>query len=768
MTVQRFTVRTLSGRRVQAAACFVASLFVSLALSVTAQQLRRFMVRDAIERTTFSLPDETGAEPSCLMSPDRQHFVCVTTRGSLVRNELTSSIWIYRADALRSYLSSRRTRGFPPQRLWALSGVPTAEQSHSYGSLITKVQWSSSSSALLFLAELPDGFRHLYRLRLSSRRPDAMSQNGQDVSDFSEANGTIAYVTLLKTQDKRTFRAKTPVSLDLTGQSLFHIFDPAAFPDGQSLYRPAALWVWRRSRLTCLSRENGNDWTYPVAARALLSIAVAPNGNGLIAARPVRRIAESWRNFRSYLPRFDLKQIQTPQGKPSLDWDWPWQFVYFDFRSGETWDMTSAPSSATAGYGGPVTALWSRDSRVAIVTNTFLESDSIDHRQHEGACAAAVSQVDRRKTFCLAYAPGPSERRKLRSVSLTSFGREASLLWSDGSAQRYPIPHDPEVHSSRREDEPGPLPDITLSLRQSLNDSPVLWVSSASVATAKPVWDPNPQMRSLQWGQASVYDWTGAAGYHWHAGLVLPPAYHPGQRYPLVIQTHGFRSDHYLVEGPYTTAFAAQALASKGMVVLQLEDRSDRHQVPPDQEAKLVAEGCIEAIQDLDRNGIIDPASVGIVGFSRSSWYVETALEMFPKAFSAAVIVDGIDQGYMSDMLFCPTLKSCQMDVQGSNGGPPFKAGLQQWLAQAASFHTDRIQAPVRIEAIRSYSLLQEWELYSCLVQQHKTVQLAYIPDGQHVLQQPQQRYASQQGTVEWLTTWLLRPRNAPSERSVR
>jgi hypothetical protein len=48
--------------------------------------------------------------------------------------------------------------------------------------------------------------------------------------------------------------------------------------------------------------------------------------------------------------------------------------------------------------------------------------------------------------------------------------------------------------------------------------------------------------------------------------------------------------------------------------------------------------------------------------------------------------------------------------------------------------------------------------LYSSLKQQHKIVEFVYIPNGQHILQQPWQRYASQQGTVSWLASWLLDP----------
>jgi len=54
----------------------------------------------------------------------------------------------------------------------------------------------------------------------------------------------------------------------------------------------------------------------------------------------------------------------------------------------------------------------------------------------------------------------------------------------------------------------------------------------------------------------------------------MPPHYVPGQLYPLVIQTHGFPEHEFMTDGVYTTAFAARALASHGIVVLQMESGS--------------------------------------------------------------------------------------------------------------------------------------------------------------------------------------------------
>ena len=745
------------------ARCLCAA-FMTLGLPSVQGQVEKhpFRVEDSISRMTFSDPDETLGDVPCQQSPDKTKFLVVTTRAILSSNEIESTLWVYDAARVRMSLGSNRSQSSPPARLWSVRGVPHLEQFHSHGSLLTRTAWASDSSSIYFLVEGADRKRHLDAFSLTTYRLRGVSLPTQDIADYAEAHGTVAYLVRQAVKPNAPRGRRESSSIHVTGQSLFHLFDPKQFPDAQSLYRPAELWVRYGGRTWSLTRDSQrNGGSYPVAAQALFHLSIAPNGHGLVAARTANEVDPRWRQLKSYSPRYDLAHLQRPEGDPSLDWDWPWEYVYFDLRSGRSWSIANAPSSVTAGYGGTATASWSKDSKAVVFTNTFLIQDSSpDLPPQLSACAVAVSFVEQSSTSCVARSPYPAQSVFVRAGTLRALNHTASLIWSDGHVDQYsynggqwvPLalpPVTPETIECNR---------VDVELRQGLNDAPALWGVDAETRKTKQLWDPNPQLGRAHWGHVSVYQWTGEDGYHWHAGLVLPPSYVAGHRYPLVIQTHGFRRDLYLTDGPYTTAFAAQALAARGMIVLQLEDRSDRHRAPADQEAIMTARGSVEAIQSLNKDGLIDPDRVGIIGFSRTSWYVETALEMFPSAFRAAVIVDGIDQGYMSYMLFCPTLESCRKDMEGADGGKPFGPGLHDWMDHAVSFHTDRIQTPVRIEAIQWYSLLQEWELYSSLKQQHKIVDLVYIPNGQHILQQPWQRYASQRGTVSWLASWLLDP----------
>ena len=265
-------------------------------------------------------------------------------------------------------------------------------------------------------------------------------------------------------------------------------------------------------------------------------------------------------------------------------------------------------------------------------------------------------------------------------------------------------------------------------------------------------------------GTASLYQWKGADQFSWTGVLVKPVGYLPGTRYPLIIQTHGYAPDSFITDGQFPTAMAARPLASEGIVVLQMGHRQDH--IETQREAEDQIDGIESAIQSLTQEGLVDPSKVGIVGFSRTCWYVEKALIRKPKLFVAATLADGIDYSYMQYMLFGEARTIVQRSYEKVNGSTPFGLGLPDWISNAPSFHLDAVRTPLRIEAIGPASLVQEWEIYTALRRQGKAVDLIYIPDGQHILQKPLDRLASQQGNVDWFSFWLNDYRDpAPSKQ---
>jgi hypothetical protein len=235
--------------------------------------------------------------------------------------------------------------------------------------------------------------------------------------------------------------------------------------------------------------------------------------------------------------------------------------------------------------------------------------------------------------------------------------------------------------------------------------------------------------------------------------LVKPVGYVAGKRYPLVIQVYNFDETQFLSDGMMPTAFAARALASAGIVALQVQRRLPHTFSPAEADAQL--RGIESVIDQLAKEGIVDSNEVGLVGFSFSCWYVENALIKSPGRFRAATIADGLDVSYMQSHLWGVSNRSLEREFEAIIGSKPSGSGLANWFMLAPGFHLDGVATPVRLEAIAPVSLVGEWEIYSSLQMQGKPVDLIYFPFGQHIHQRPLERLESQQGDVDWFRFWL-------------
>ena len=148
--------------------------------------------------------------------------------------------------------------------------------------------------------------------------------------------------------------------------------------------------------------------------------------------------------------------------------------------------------------------------------------------------------------------------------------------------------------------------------------------------------DLNPQFQHLALARVEEITWKDVHGIEVKGGLYWPPDYVLGQKYPLILQTHGWADDRFWMDGPFTTAFAAQALASKGFFVLQIGEPGDLHILETPKEVTEAMAAYESAIDDLDRKKLIDRNRVGIIGFSRSFWYATYTLTHSKHPFAAA------------------------------------------------------------------------------------------------------------------------------------
>jgi dipeptidyl aminopeptidase/acylaminoacyl peptidase len=760
-------------RHAQGFGLLLSCLICGLALG----QDQSFSVTDDIEMVRFVEPSPSLKGATATFSPDHMHYAVVTSRGILHSDETESTLAIFSTTVTNSFLTTTSAQNdLRPELVFTVKAVLGEESDSSYGTVISDLRWSNDSRLLYFVAEDSHGNKGLYRAELKGvGKVLRVAPEGYNVARYDFISNAIAF-SGWHTQIHCDHRNRAPSDLinrdarDVTGESLKQIL----FPCGQPAVMERQLWLVRERqghfRLVRIPRVVERDISWLPEAFSL-----SPKGDELIELDPVEHVPPGWE---SYQPASGFEHLRIESRNPGVvSPDNLWRLKTYsvvNLKSGASASLVSAPQAFALAYGGASRAVWSSDEERVLLTNTFLPLTGVDATEQTNRlkpCAVAIVPLKSRDVTCLLSDSALKTSSGDLRFENTSFGRstdEVTLTLKAGDGQteyrhfmyqnrRWQQDFGSPGRSINREEATSTKSSgsnsLSVGIKQALDESPVLWASNTQTGLSRQIWNPNPQLVGLHFGQASVYEWTDPGGRKWKGGLVKPVGYVAGRRYPLVIQIYNFDDSQFLADGMLPTAFAARAMASAGIVVLQIQ-RKMPHTYDLE-EARANLDGIDSAIDGLSSSGLIDSERVGIVGFSASAWYVESALIQEPKRFAAATIAEGIDISYIQYRLWGVSDPTMTEEFERIIGAKPNGDGLSKWMEGAPGFHLDRVRTPLRIEAMQPTSVLGEWELYSSLRMQGKPVDFVYFPEGQHVHQRPLERFASQQGDVDWFRFWL-------------
>jgi dipeptidyl aminopeptidase/acylaminoacyl peptidase len=755
----------------------IALVLTVAAPAVSVGQEHAFSVRDDIEMTRFSNPlprPGIGGSEIASASPDGRHYVIVTTKGMLKPDRVRSEVSIFDSGAVTRFLKGATTDERPRARVVAaIVSFAHHEEPYAYASAITDLRWSSDSSQVYFKAEELNGCYRLYRANIDGTGFHALTPAKLNVSQYDLVGDTVVFrASTANTEYASLTEIANPRTV--TGERLQDLLFPHQLDDLGS--HSSALWVLRKIKGTYRVSEVQQsailDFLRPSGPYNPFSM--SPDGRYLVQLVPAAQVPKSWED---YEPADGFEHLRYRSDDPRLKKTdnilRPKQYTLFDTVRGTQVPLIDAPNGLTLVYGDDNRVIWSPDSRRVLVTDTFLPLSGVsesERAKRTRPCAVASVDLQNLDTHCVIF-NNDGKRTGLGGVNVVGavFGTSSqevdiNLDMGDNArlSDRYEyhngnwqlIGQSPRTEADRtlseQQDAKG---SSELEIRQSLNDAPTLWATDKATSISRMVWNPNPQFAHIRFGQASVYRWRDKNGYEWTGGLVKPAGYVPGKRYPLIIQMYMFFDHEFMTDGTDPTAFAARELASAGFVVLQIQKKAVH--TYNDAEAQDHLEGYRSAIEKLSEDGLVDTTKVGVVGFSWTCWYVENALIKMPHLFAAATIADGLDHSYMNYLLFGISIPAIQEQDDRIIGAKPFGAGLSKWVEAAPGFHFDRVQTPLRIEAIDPLSLLGEWEVYSSLEMQDKPVDLIYFPKGTHIHQKPSDRFESQQGDVDWFRYWL-------------
>jgi dipeptidyl aminopeptidase/acylaminoacyl peptidase len=686
---------------------------------------RPVTVKDAIEMTRSV--DELRNQPIAHYSPDGQKFVAILRRGNLEQNTNDFSMLLWRTNEVFNSPA--------PEVLVTLS-------SSSNRDAIEDANWLSDNETVAFLGERPGELHQLYTFNIRTHTLQEITNHPTNLISYSMSSrgDQIAYTAEAPTKgifDERAKREGFVVSKQVLGDLLIGKNVEAQYGIDQQLFFQSGGGQGRLLSGPGLIARPGDGVPR-----------LSPDGGYVVLLFHVSVVPEDWREYQeAQVHEIALRQVAPGQ------YSWLCRYVLIDTTTGENKVLLDSPVKSW-----DTDVSWSPDRQSVVIANAYLPLNN---------AVGTERQVRQSKRFALEVDIQTGNIKRISDEDLRFRGWTNSgndLIFEAG---RWNPKSGPKIVFRRNGDRweratlsarLNPRPEITIE--EDMNTPPRFVVVDSNTHKRVLLLDLNPSFERLKFARVEEIHWTGSDGHRVKGGLYYPLHYEPGKRYPLVIQTHEWYPDRFFIDGPYSTAFAAQPLAGREIMVLQAEvfedqdkDWWDKESDTPKEIERYVSdyEG---AIDYLVAKGLVDRNHVGIIGFSRTCLYVKYALTHSRYLFAAASITDGLDGGYFQYIALNANV-NLPMEFEGFNGGPPFGEGLESWTKRSPGFNLDKVRTPVRITAENPEAVLNEWEWFAGLRRLGKPVEMITMQDGLHELQKPWERMISLQGNVDWFTFWL-------------
>jgi poly(3-hydroxybutyrate) depolymerase len=758
-------------------------LFTLLAIELTSNShaaQRKFTVRDDIELTSFN--SASSEQAPIVFSPNRLFVAVYSERGLLDRDRPESTVRIYKIADVRRSLKGAADQ-VAPRPYWVIS-----KATYKDGPIISNLRWLKDSSALAFLARTSTGEQQLFLADISKQTLLPLSRSDEDVTAFDiQDSNNYVYTVVSAEIHKRAASDSQAVAIVGNGREFDTLIDPGLeWRNYDFEFDLSNLFAVINGRKT-LVRSSASGEPMVVYRYGERALSLSPDGHRIATILPVADIPPTWEElFPPPIPGYSIRIRAGTQDLHAFDGRrYVGQYSIVEIPSGKIDFQTNAPIGEAGGWwltsksdndiGPLLTADWSSDGALVMLSNTYLSPVGNTSSYPKTPCIAVVDLI-KKSVACLEELSSPlrtgaaekGSRSYITSLRFQPHSHDAEveyLLPGDRAQIRnYKQAANGEWQRSVTDLGPDERNDLWVYVEQDLNVPAVLVAADKRRNVSRIVLDPNPQLKEIALGDASIFEWGDRLGHKWRGGLYKPPAYTAGKKYPLVIQTHGFLEHVFRPNGMYASGFAARELAAEGILVLQVPYCSNIG--TPEEGLCNVAE-YEGAVTKLNQLGIIDPDRVGIIGFSRSGYWVLDAVESSTIRFRAAAITDGYTAGYMQYMIAIDFQGDViPHDLDSVMGAAPFDGGLHQWLHKSPLFNIEKVKIPLRITAIGRHSVLEMWEPYAALRYLGHPVELIAQRDGTHILTNPTEQFVAQQGTVDWFRFWLKGEEDAVPEKA--
>ena len=287
------------------------------------------------------------------------------------------------------------------------------------------------------------------------------------------------------------------------------------------------------------------------------------------------------------------------------------------------------------------------------------------------------------------------------------------------------------------------------------------------------LFESNTHLGLVQWGETRLIDYKSTTGAMLKGGVILPPGYTAGQRYPTIAWVYPRNTlrdvSDYWLNPALPGLYNLQLYAAHGYVVVipsvPLGRNTDSHSTLDDLSA-----GVLPAIDHLVALGITDPQRVGVMGQSGGG-YAVFGLITRTNRFRAAVALAGISDLATNTGEFQPTGRGYPgiADEASDNraeaelsiwsfGAPAFEAPQRYAIASPIN-RAGNVETPLLIvhgdQDVRG-GMSQAEIFFSALARQGKTARFLHVGGESHSLaQSPANIRAIFAETLAWFDKYL-------------
>ncbi len=679
-------------------------------------------VSDSIGMTQFGSPGQEyySSESPAVLSPDGQRFVVVVRRGNEADNTNDYKLLMFSTDRL----GGRQT----PAVLLSVSTGTNEPGIH-------RLRWLEDSRTLLLVAAADRGIQQGFALDTSNKVMRQLTHHPTDVIGIDAAADLHTVVYVAKAPRRPVLSAEErQQGIALRSQTLTQLLT-GSYSDNVFLTPPEFFIRNNDGKADRIVLGNAR----PLSA----DIALSPNGRFVLLGTDIfeTEIPDLWaaarERFRGWgnIPMLTLVDLKRKQARPLLAGE-------YGLPGGMRSDR--------------IPFVWS-DEGSHVIANTYIRV--MEGNTPSVSATPFVAEIDIHTGEASSIAQG-------RCVITYWNIREKILVTAsevvDGKAQSKTDCGMPEQAFQKKPNgwrsteglPPEYAGGVRVRIEQNMNSPPRLVATGPTLNSATVILDPNPQFHDLQFAHVEEISFSGTDGTKYRAGLYWPPSHRGPPPYPLVIQTHGWDPNRWAMDGESTAGYAAQTLATNGILVAQLPFAPDET-TPNEGPQNLAAyEGVINA---LVREGAIDADRVGLLGWSRTVFHVRYALSFAKFPIKAALVVDGIDGGYMEYVAASgDTLRFAGSTLEALKGRvPPFGDGLAAWIQMSPSFNLGSVRSPLLQVMLGENSYISMWESWAGLQRLGKPVEMLWLPDSNHWPLRPSERRAVQEGAVDWFRFWL-------------